>query len=336
MNRYKVAAVISTYNRKKMLLEAIQAIINQSYKVSAIYIIDGPSTDGTPEKLKEMKYIDKVPPFNKIIWKTQRVHKSGITIKYIRINRDVGGAGQFYIGIKEAYAEGYDFIWIMDDDAEPYENALEELIKSYNKVAKNVKKKYEIGFLVSKSLWIDGEPNMMNVPNPVNVWDPFTKTKHLPFNEFDNIGAILVKSCSFVSLLLPRHTIKQVGFPIAEFFIWYDDAEYTSRVTDKGLLGLYIPKSKVLHKTKTNTMPNVISDAPNKHKRYFYGTRNKLYTLRKRSLLLYVLYLIYTLFIINGKILIHRKNERKRYMLSVTLGALASIFFNPKVEFPKY
>ncbi|HGX8739230.1 TPA: glycosyltransferase [Escherichia coli] len=46
MNK-EVIAVIVTYNRKALLLKVIDAVINQSYPLKKILIIDNNSTDGT-------------------------------------------------------------------------------------------------------------------------------------------------------------------------------------------------------------------------------------------------------------------------------------------------
>ena len=42
-----IAILVVTYNRKHMLLENINAILNQSYKEFDYYVIDNASTDGT-------------------------------------------------------------------------------------------------------------------------------------------------------------------------------------------------------------------------------------------------------------------------------------------------
>ena len=48
----KVAAVIVTFNRKKLLIECLHAILQQSVPVDKIFVINNASTDGT-EKLFE-------------------------------------------------------------------------------------------------------------------------------------------------------------------------------------------------------------------------------------------------------------------------------------------
>jgi rhamnopyranosyl-N-acetylglucosaminyl-diphospho-decaprenol beta-1,3/1,4-galactofuranosyltransferase len=40
------------------------------------------------------------------------------------LKKDVGGAGQFFVGLRLAYEKGFDWIWLMDDDVVPDLNAL--------------------------------------------------------------------------------------------------------------------------------------------------------------------------------------------------------------------
>ena len=112
----KVMIVVVTYNRKKMLKECIEACLNQTYKDFTLLIVDNNSTDGTYEEVVK-KYENK-------------------QVKYINTNKNIGGAGGFNLGIKEAILQEYDFAWVMDDDSIPEPNALESIIKK-KKILKN-------------------------------------------------------------------------------------------------------------------------------------------------------------------------------------------------------
>ena len=101
-----ICCVVVTYNRKKLLLECINALQNQTYKLSKIIIIDNNSNDGTEKYLYE-----------------NGVFESDI-IDYQYQSKNLGGAGGFYQGIRKSLQEHYDWVWIMDDDTIPTENAL--------------------------------------------------------------------------------------------------------------------------------------------------------------------------------------------------------------------
>ena len=52
-NNKKVMAVIVTFNRKDLLHECIEELLNQDYDNCHILVIDNASTDGTEESIKK-------------------------------------------------------------------------------------------------------------------------------------------------------------------------------------------------------------------------------------------------------------------------------------------
>jgi rhamnopyranosyl-N-acetylglucosaminyl-diphospho-decaprenol beta-1,3/1,4-galactofuranosyltransferase len=161
--RVKVCAVIVTYNRKEMLQKCLKALQNQIIPLDEIIVIDGPSTDGTTQLMKE-----KFPE-----------------ITYIRLDEDVGGSGGFYEGMKLAYNKGYDWIWVMDDDATPENDTLEKLLSA-----------------------VDGDQNLIARPAVVDA------PHFAPW---------------FAGGIFSYATIKRIGLPLRELFIYFDDAEYVMR-----------------------------------------------------------------------------------------------------------
>ena len=75
----RIACIVVTYNRKELLFNCIQHICNQSYRPETIYVIDNASTDGTLEMADKMKKIAQ-----------------GLNFKYVRLEKNLGGAGGFY------------------------------------------------------------------------------------------------------------------------------------------------------------------------------------------------------------------------------------------------
>ena len=132
----KVVAVVVTYNRKKLLEECINALLMQTYSPLDILIIDNASTDGTNKLVAEF---------------------SNSRVKYVNTGKNLGGAGGFQFGVKEAAKRNYDYLWLMDDDSIPTLGALSTLMDT----ASNIN---EFGFLCSKVLWKDKSICKMNIP----------------------------------------------------------------------------------------------------------------------------------------------------------------------------
>ena len=103
-------AVVVTYNRVDKLKTCLNCLLEQTYELSTIYVVNNASTDNTETFLKEFS-------------------KTHTQIKTMTTTENLGGSGGFFLAIKWAYEDGADWIWGMDDDAFPKYNALEEIIK---------------------------------------------------------------------------------------------------------------------------------------------------------------------------------------------------------------
>ena len=289
----KVIAIIVTYNRKKLLEECIRSILAQ--KTSAqleILVVDNASTDGTKYLIR--KYIDAGE------------------IRYINTGKNLGGAGGFERGIREAAKGAYDYIWIMDDDTIPTETALQELLNAGSGFKKH-------GFLSSLALWTDGSICTMNVQRKDIM-------RKLRLHEFDK-KLIPVEYATFVSLFVPMPVVREVGAPIGEFFIWGDDWEYTRRISKK-YPSYVVTDSKVIHKTGTNIGCDISNDTSERIQRYRYGFRNDAY-IGKQDGLKGIVYRWLKVGKNIVKVLIHSKTEKRERLNVIFEGIREGRAFHP-------
>ena len=247
-NNKKVVAVVVTYNRKELLKECINALLDQEYKNLDVLVVDNASTDGTKEYIKtELK--------------NKRIH-------YVNTGSNLGGAGGFNFGLKEAYKMGYDYYWIMDDDCISHKDSLTKLLEADKKL------NGEYGFLSSKVLWKDDSICKMNIQKrnlikKVKDWDK-------------NFQSIIM--ATFVSFFIKKETVEEFGLPIKEFFIWSDDFEYSRRISRKNKC-YFISDSVVSHKSKNNIGSNIVIDNSDNLSRYSYAYRNEYYLYRTEGLI---------------------------------------------------
>lgn len=293
--KIKVCALVVTYNRKKLLEECIDAIFQQTYPIEYLVIIDNNSTDGTEELIK--KYNN-----NKLV--------------YYKLDSNLGGAGGFNYGFQKAYSLDFDYLWIMDDDTIPEKNCLENLIDTYKFHFINKK-----DFLCSFIKWNDETACKMNVPSLHNNWSVNL-----------NYGLIKVNSCSFVSLLINKEIIEELGLPIKEFFIWADDVEYTSRISEK-YNGYMVINSKVIHKMNKNISTNIIFDTDDRIDRYFYYYRNKMYLYKNYYNNKQKIKFIYSILNSIGKVIFTQNRNKYKKIKIILKGLLRGIIFNPKIEY---
>jgi GT2 family glycosyltransferase len=292
-----VNCIVVTYNRLSLLKECIQAVLSQTFPVTKLIIVNNASTDETKRYLESLQ--DPI-------------------FEIINLSKNIGGSGGFNIGIKKSMEIFADWTWVMDDDTIPSLNALEELIIRSD-IVKN------IGFLCSKVLYSDGSIHLMNVPTPRSLHNTV-------YSEYIEKGALLVESCSFVSCLINNVTIKAVGFPIAEFFIWADDMEYTNRITNSGFLGMFVWSSHVIHKTFQNYTASIPKATKDIFWKFYYGERNNIYLLRRgcslpKFIIVYIKKIIKKYFQC-----LENKEDGLKLLKIVLKGCIAGLFFNPKIE----
>lgn len=287
----KISLVIVTYNRLELLKECLENVFSFSTMLSHIIIIDNASNEDTKNYLNSLDS----------------------KISYVRLQENIGGAGGFYTGIKYFIEQTEDdYVWLMDDDTMPNESALKELTEAADKLN-------NFGFLASNIRWEDGSPAKMNIPSvDEDFWN-------------ENNDYVRLSRATFVSVLFTRNVVKNIGYPIKEFFIWGDDTEYTQRISNR-YPSYFVSNSMVLHKIKNNFGADLITDDSERLNRYFYAYRNRYYNARnksKKSFIKYKMRVITELIrILFGK---NIDNRLKRSRILVR-GTIAGVYFKPIIE----
>lgn len=290
----RVTAVVVTYNRKELLKECLSALVKQNYQTLQVLIVDNASTDGTHDYIVDL--IDN----KKII--------------YLNTGENLGGAGGFNFGMKEAMRMGCDYIWLMDDDCVVHEDSLVELIK-YAQTINN-----DFGFLSSVVRWKDDSICNMNVQRTSIAQEvkDFTQNQK-------------IELASFVSLLVKANVVEDVGLPIKDFFIWGDDWEYTSRIAKQYDCYL-VANSVVTHKSVSNMGCNIVKDASNRIDRYFYCYRNESYLYNNLGFEGKLYFFLKKNYHKVKLFLSHSKDKKVKFDI-IKKGCQASKKFNPKIEY---
>ena len=175
-------------------------------------------------------------------------------VRLVELPTNTGGAGGFAYGLALALA---------DDDTIPQERALEAMLDALGSYPGR-----QPAVVASRVLWTDGRPHPMNTPRT----RPFAAKAELAAAAA--AGCRPIRSASFVSILVDASACRQRGLPLADYFLWNDDFEFTTRLLRRNP-GLLCPASVVVHKTatfgSTDTDPGP---------RFYYEVRNKVWTLR--------------------------------------------------------
>jgi rhamnopyranosyl-N-acetylglucosaminyl-diphospho-decaprenol beta-1,3/1,4-galactofuranosyltransferase len=281
----KVIAVVVTYNRQKLLSECITALRNQTRHIDKILVINNGSTDNTVNWLAAQSDIEF---FNQ---------------------KNIGSGGGFNTGIKKAYEMGYDWIWLMDDDGFPKNDALEKLLEDN----------------VSEKMCLRNCAVINKEDKNSFVW----KTGHYAGLNEVNEQIIHNYAHPFNGTLLHKEIIKKVGLPKKELFIWGDETEYYHRIITKNKIPFYTKTNSIhYHPASVYSYKNDWDYASN-WKMYYY-VRNRFHILKTRfsgkplvALLVYIAFLTSFSGII---LLFQRTNKLKK--LSFILWPATDAFTN--------
>ena len=141
--------------------------------------------------------------------------KSNDTIISRRMKDNHGGSGGFFNGIKIAIEEcNADYIWGMDDDAFPEIDALENIM------------------------------HYVKIDDECCYWSNCNKDE----KEYDCNGLKNVDSWMFVGFFISKKIIDKVGYPRGDFFIYFDDVEFSTRIIEAGFRIKKVKNSIINHK----------------------------------------------------------------------------------------
>ena len=245
----RVTAVMVAYNRRELLGEALEALAAQSRPVDRLVVVDNASDDGSGEAAE------------------QALASWGDRARLIRLTENTGGAGGFAVGIAAAVAQpDVDWVWVMDDDTVPGPDALAGALAAHERYRATGQD--DLAVMGSRVVWTDGEDHPMNTPK-AKIGASAAERERAA-----SVEAMEIRSISFVSAFLRAARVRELGLPIADYFLWNDDFEYSARLL-RGARGLYVPGSVVMHKTKIRGSSD-LDPGP----RFFFEVRNKLWVFR--------------------------------------------------------
>ncbi len=239
-----VCAVVVTYNRQTLLRECLAALRSQTHPLACILVVDNRSTDGTEEMLVQESAAGVSPP-----------------LQVITAPENRGGAGGFHDGLQAAAAQEFEWFWLLDDDVIVRPDALEQLLRARASFATEPRPI----LLASKITLPDGAIDPATIPRLNDRRDMAQMCRAAEHS------TLALRLNAFVAVLIHRSAVERYGLPIASYFIWLDDVEYTARIL-RDNFGVFVPRSVVLHKKATGQ-----ADLSG---RFYFAVRNELSMIR--------------------------------------------------------
>ena len=201
-----VAVVVVTYNRAHLLGGMLDGLAAQTHPPDAVYVVDNASTDHTRVLLEA---------------------RDDLPLRLTHSPDNLGGAGGFHLGLQQAYADGFDRIWLMDDDVVPAPDCLAVLMARDEECLMAVRED-SAGRLVEKAaLRFDLANPLAIKPKTAMVETTYGSREAMP-------ERVQLENVAFEGFMVHRSVVERIGLPDPSYFIFYDDVDFALRARRAG------------------------------------------------------------------------------------------------------
>jgi GT2 family glycosyltransferase len=208
--RESVAVVVVTYNRAALLTRMLAGLAALERTPDAVIVVDNASTDHTATVLEGVS-----------------VEQGGLPLQVIRPEDNLGGAGGFHTGVRAAYDQGFDRIWLMDDDVVPAPDCLDVLMAVDEDCLMAVREDTS-GRLVEKAaVTFDLRNPLRMKPKSAMVETTYATRDQMP-------ELVEIQVVAFEGFMVRRRVIDAIGLPDPGYFIFYDDVDFALRARRAG------------------------------------------------------------------------------------------------------
>lgn len=269
----RTCAVTVTYGDRFGLLEQVLTALLRA-NIGHLIVVDNASEPASQQAL-----------YNFV---AQHTHDN---LTVLTMPHNLGSAGGYKAGIEAALETECDFVWLLDDDNVPAEDAFSHLQDAYIELAPQ-QTLFALCALrddrANLKAWAQGVRTAITRPSSVlgfHVLD--IPAKWLArFQKKTPCKLCPLPFAPYGGMLLPREVIEIIGTPDARFYLYSDDYEYTYRITQQGGHVFLVPTSHIIdvdtswhvRKQKTRALKQLFITPDDE--RIFYATRNAIYWTR--------------------------------------------------------
>jgi rhamnopyranosyl-N-acetylglucosaminyl-diphospho-decaprenol beta-1,3/1,4-galactofuranosyltransferase len=212
----RVCAVIVTYNRPELLKRCVGAVLKQTMRPAAIVVVDNcsqmPAKDALGEYAKD--------------------------VQVVRLGQNTGGAGGFHVGLAEAFRQGFDAAWLMDDDGMPTDGCLAALLDAIGRT----------DLVLCNPLVVD-ENSPEKLVFGLGISGQVLRSTQQALEHADSDGLLRGTLNPFNGTLVTRQCYERLGDIKYECFIWGDEEEYFERARSRNVPMATVVDAKFTHPT---------------------------------------------------------------------------------------
>ena len=250
----KVGIILVNYNGAKDTIECLNSLHTVNYLNKLIYVVDNNSNKDDVDYLEKKKI--KLPE-----------------VRIIKLKENIGFSGGNNVGIKEAMADGCEVIGLLNNDTIVETDFLNQLVVKLFSDERIGAVVPQIRDYYNKSIVTYGGGEINYLKGSVFIEG---------INRYEDSINNAERCVTFghgCCLFMKSKVISKVGLLPEEYFLYFEDADYSIQLTNSGYKILYCPESIIYHKESVSTKKG--SD-----NFQYYFTRNRFYFIKKNFKLL--------------------------------------------------
>jgi GT2 family glycosyltransferase len=226
-----VIASVLNWNQYEMTIACLRSLEGLDYPVTRVFVVDNGSQSFAEDDLRaEFPAVD-----------------------VIRSERNLGYAGGHRLVVDRMFDQGFDLIWLLNNDLLVAPNALTELVAAYLRHGESlyggVPLVGDSGDRVPAAIFRETDP----------AGDPdyrqMIPLRSMAYDEFLHDGTAPRKMAQIngSNMLIPFTVIRRHGFMSETFFLYGEESDYCLRLFRLGIPSYVVPWSLVRHQRSGST-----------------------------------------------------------------------------------
>jgi GT2 family glycosyltransferase len=168
-------------------------------------------------------------------------------IEFLRNEENLGFAGGYNTGLRYALAQGYAYLFLLNNDTIVDTACIDELLKA-------CRANPRLGLIMPKIYYASEPTRIWSVGANYRPW--LGELRDDWRGEWDSARTAQPRLIEFAPLcaaFIPRPVLEEVGLLDEQFFLYYEDLDFCQRLGEVGYQLQMVPTAKVWHKVSAST-----------------------------------------------------------------------------------
>lgn len=225
-----VCVIITVWNQVEHTMACLETVVSQDYRQFSVLVVNNASTDDTVTQIS-----DAYPQ-----------------VEILNLPENLGPTRGYNAGFRHALDRGFNLLFLLNNDTLLAPNCISELVKE---------KASDIGLVMPKIYYADDPGRIWSVggwENKLNYEVQRPGENQLDEGQWEQ--ATDIDDAPFTAVLLTRDVLENIGLPDEDFFLYYEDRDYSRRMQEAGYRLRLAPAAHVWHKV---SMSSGGSSSPN-------------------------------------------------------------------------